>query len=273
MSTVRREKGSNFTPISRALLQDNSLSFEARGLMGYLLSKPDDWEAQFHDIEREGNIGRDKRKSLMAELERAGYLERRRLQGERGQWDYEMIVHETPLPEAERTSLSRPPTPNPATVNPQTVEPSTVRPQTVKAAIIEKREVPNRDLQKKEAAAANADAEMLRAVLAACALPSTPGEATLNQARTAALKLITSGATPASVEAYALSRTDSIPKLKFLHDDWTAWNAQQSRRVLQMPVRREFCGECRQGWRRVEVNGKEYGQRCACNPEQQRRAS
>jgi hypothetical protein len=50
------------------------LSFEARGVLAYLLSKPDDWVIQIEDLMAEGGIGRDKVKNILKELRDAKYL-------------------------------------------------------------------------------------------------------------------------------------------------------------------------------------------------------
>lgn len=60
--------------MSRAAAQDKRLSLEARGLMAYLLSKPDDWEISPADIQREGGWGRDKTRRVINELKEHGYL-------------------------------------------------------------------------------------------------------------------------------------------------------------------------------------------------------
>lgn len=61
--------------VSRKLAQDSRLSFDHRGLMLYLLSKPANWRVSHQDIMREGNIGRDKTQRLIKELQEFGYAE------------------------------------------------------------------------------------------------------------------------------------------------------------------------------------------------------
>jgi hypothetical protein len=110
--SIKRAKPSAYTAIPNALSQDSRLSFEARGVLQYLLSKPDNWEIQFIDVEREGHIGRDKRIRIFAELERAGYFERVELRAG-GRYDYDYVLHDVPI--------NNGPTPhpeNPFTVNP-----------------------------------------------------------------------------------------------------------------------------------------------------------
>lgn len=54
------KKKNNYTSILNAFLQDDSLSFEARGLGASLLSRPDDWDINISSLMVEGKIGRDK---------------------------------------------------------------------------------------------------------------------------------------------------------------------------------------------------------------------
>src|SRR5690606_15840152 len=118
-TTIIRTPHSSERPyfvMSRETAQDRNLTFEARGMLAYLLSKPDDWQVQIKDLQQ--HIGRDKVKAILKELEAAGYLtvERDR-HNERGRFARNIYrVHETPLTE------------NPSTVNPSTVEPLTEKP-------------------------------------------------------------------------------------------------------------------------------------------------
>jgi len=62
--------------ILRAALQDNRLSFEARGLMAYLLSKPDNWEISPKELQDAGACGRERVYRILNELIKFGYLKR-----------------------------------------------------------------------------------------------------------------------------------------------------------------------------------------------------
>lgn len=73
-SILKKKKKNNYTSISNGFLQDNSLSFEARGLGASLLSRPDDWEININALMAEGNIGRDKVRKIINELIQAGYM-------------------------------------------------------------------------------------------------------------------------------------------------------------------------------------------------------
>lgn len=92
MTTVRTPKASDRRGFSmpRSTAQhgkrNNGISFEARGVLAYLLSKPDDWDIQIADLMAEGGIGRDKAKNILKELRSAGYIVTEMSHGERGKF-------------------------------------------------------------------------------------------------------------------------------------------------------------------------------------------
>ncbi len=75
MTIITRKHGGNFAVIPNAVADDDRLSFEARGLLCYLLAKPHDWQVSIANIRKAGNIGRDKAYKLIKELKEAGYVE------------------------------------------------------------------------------------------------------------------------------------------------------------------------------------------------------
>lgn len=97
-----------YTMISKALLQDNRLSLKARGLMGVILSMPDDWQIYKSDFEKRFQEGRDSIDSGFDELRYYGYLKLECVRDEKGQavqWIYH--IHEEPIEvdPAERAKL------------------------------------------------------------------------------------------------------------------------------------------------------------------------
>lgn len=117
MAIIKTPKERDYVAVSNALANDERLSFEARGVLLYLLSKPADWEIQFVDVEKQGKIGREKRQRIFAELEKYGYFERIERRSA-GKFDYDYQLHETPV------NIE----PQPRTGLPLTVEPSPVNP-------------------------------------------------------------------------------------------------------------------------------------------------
>lgn len=100
----RAAKPQSFT-LNYATAQDRSLSFEARGMLVYLLSKPTDWIVQPSDLEQQ--CGRDKVYRILHELIEAGYINRLEIRNEKGQHaGIEYLVYETP--NAENQDAEKP---------------------------------------------------------------------------------------------------------------------------------------------------------------------
>ena len=112
MSKVRRiyrsehNSSNHFFILTRDSMQNARLSFEARGVLAYLLSKPDDWELMPEDIASQGNIGKNKAYRIIKELMEHGYITRTMHRNEKKQIirvDYQ--VFEKPLPQNQEIGL------------------------------------------------------------------------------------------------------------------------------------------------------------------------
>lgn len=99
MTTIRVTKRNRFTVIDRAATNDDRLSFRARGVLFWLLDKPDDWHTDSNAIARAGTEGRDAVRAALRELEGCGYLTRERKRDKQGRWSTEVFVLERPAPE------------------------------------------------------------------------------------------------------------------------------------------------------------------------------
>lgn len=147
MSIIRAPRKNQFYTLPTAIIEDDRLSWEARGLLVYLLSKPDHWKVNVRDlINRTKNAigkssGRDKVYSLIKELRFAGYLCRVFLRDSGDFVGVKYEVNETPDLEASAQLLQGI---EPHTDLPETVAPDTPKPQalvkTEKAVKIEKAE-------------------------------------------------------------------------------------------------------------------------------------
>ena len=73
MSIVRKARRLRFTQLDNALIEDQEIGFPALGVLAYLLSKPDHWTVSCGDLQRRGGIGRDALRSIMGQLQAAGY--------------------------------------------------------------------------------------------------------------------------------------------------------------------------------------------------------
>jgi len=93
---VRAPKLEKYFKVLNAVFGDERLSWEARGLLGYLLSKPDDWQVRLHDLLRRGPAGQDKLRRMLRELESTGHLRRERFRRIDGTFSWSLTVFEDP---------------------------------------------------------------------------------------------------------------------------------------------------------------------------------
>jgi hypothetical protein len=121
MSTVRVEKNKNYTTINNTVLNDTRLTWKAKGLAAFLLSKPDDWKIVREHLIKQADDGETAVRSALQELEECGYLTRTRHQNEEGKFEWEQVLHESPLhnrPKKKKPSEAKPSVENPPVVNP-----------------------------------------------------------------------------------------------------------------------------------------------------------
>lgn len=81
---VRSKRKSGYTVMSNKGLTDERLSWKARGLLAYLLSKPDDWSISERQLADAGPDGRAAVQSALAELEGHHYVKREKTRDKRG---------------------------------------------------------------------------------------------------------------------------------------------------------------------------------------------
>jgi hypothetical protein len=93
---IRASPRRSYTVISNVPLNDDRLSWEARGLLAWLLSKPDRWKVIVAAIKNRGPAGRDKIDRILSELEEHGYLVRNQRHGKDGRFSYEVTIYEEP---------------------------------------------------------------------------------------------------------------------------------------------------------------------------------
>jgi len=111
-----RDSDHHYFILSRAAAQDETLSWEARGVLAYLLSKPDDWIVQPHDLQQ--CCGRDKVYKILDELIAHKYLIRITNRQKSGALNgYQYKVYEQPLIDGETPFPDSPYTVQPYTAN------------------------------------------------------------------------------------------------------------------------------------------------------------
>lgn len=79
------------------MLEASDLSFKAKGLLSYLLSRSDEWEVYQAQLQEIGPDGETAVRSGLEELQEAGYLEKRRIRDEEGKFQgWEYVIYENP---------------------------------------------------------------------------------------------------------------------------------------------------------------------------------
>jgi hypothetical protein len=74
MAIVRIKKRSNpYVMIDKRPLENRDLSFKAKGLLTYLLSRPDNWEIRLEDLIQRSTDGKAAVQNALKELEKEGY--------------------------------------------------------------------------------------------------------------------------------------------------------------------------------------------------------
>lgn len=74
-TVFRSNPDHGYTKISNSMAQDSRLSYDTRGLLVELLSRPDDWEITVASIVKKGGAGRDKVYRMFKELHDLGYAD------------------------------------------------------------------------------------------------------------------------------------------------------------------------------------------------------
>ena len=98
MAIVRIPKVKNYTIMSNHHLTDPNLSLKAKGLMSYMLSRPDNWDFTIEGLARQNMEGADAIARIIRELEARGYVIRSRTRNKAGKFtDMEYSILECPL--------------------------------------------------------------------------------------------------------------------------------------------------------------------------------
>lgn len=94
---VEKNADNPFVMIDRRVIENPKLSWKAKGLLAYLLSRPDNWVVRFADLAKRAPDGAHTIRAAMKELRKAGHVQviTEREDGRVKQWVYK--VYEVPL--------------------------------------------------------------------------------------------------------------------------------------------------------------------------------
>ena len=96
---IRQRRPNRYVVIPNEAVQNHALSFKARGVLAYLLSQPDHWTISSTSLAKmAAQDGREAIRTALLELEKAGYLSRRRIQDPTtGRWGWHQVLHDHPV--------------------------------------------------------------------------------------------------------------------------------------------------------------------------------
>lgn len=98
MTIIRTPRPDRYAIVPMPAVENRNLSWKARGLLAYLLSRPDNWRTSSQHLAQIGPDGRDAVRTGLDELVQAGYLIRHRRQDAGGRWLTETCVYDCAQP-------------------------------------------------------------------------------------------------------------------------------------------------------------------------------
>ena len=127
----------NYTVISNHAANDERLSFQAKGMLYYLLSKPDNWQISREHLSKVCTNGIASVRAILAELEKYGYIIRERKAGEHGRFEWECTVYEEPQsPSAEKQPMDSPSAGKPSAEKPPVENRMLINTDVVKTEVV-----------------------------------------------------------------------------------------------------------------------------------------
>lgn len=96
MTTLRIARRRQYVTLDSRAVNDRRMSFRARGILAWLLEKPDGWTVNATAISNAGKEGRDAVRAALDELEGGGYLVRSKYRDAGGVWRTEAVIYEHP---------------------------------------------------------------------------------------------------------------------------------------------------------------------------------
>ncbi|MDZ8227890.1 hypothetical protein [Nostoc sp. ChiVER01] len=84
---ANHDKQNPYVTLDKKIINNPNLSFKAKGILTYLLSKPPEWQVRISDIQKHSTDGRESIMSGLRELENAGYFSRVQKRDQFGRFD------------------------------------------------------------------------------------------------------------------------------------------------------------------------------------------
>ncbi|MCR1878957.1 conserved phage C-terminal domain-containing protein [Limosilactobacillus reuteri] len=136
MAKIKKVYQKRFTTVDNTVLNDESVTWKAKGLFTYLWSKPDNWNYSVKEVSRHAKDGRDSTSDGVQELEAHGYLKREQINKKGSFGSSIWTLSERPIfkKQIKNDKPTTPNTDNPLPEEPLTGKPSTDLPMTEKSS-------------------------------------------------------------------------------------------------------------------------------------------
>lgn len=105
MAVMRVVKNKDYSTVHNGFINNKNLSFKAKGILLYFLSKPDNWEFYLKEMAKNSKDGVESIKAGISELENLGYIHKSLKRSDNGKLSggYDYTVYEIPQPKQENT--------------------------------------------------------------------------------------------------------------------------------------------------------------------------
>ena len=113
MTIFRIHKTANYTVMSNHHFKEKEMSLKAKGLLSLMLSLPDTWNYNISGLVKLSKDGKDSVMSALNELEKFGYLSRKQVTNDKGQFAgveyniYEEPQQEKPVTDNKKTAKQK----------------------------------------------------------------------------------------------------------------------------------------------------------------------
>ena len=111
MAKIKKQYEKHYTVTDNQLIEDDRLSWKARGIFTYLWAQSDDWDFYEVEVTKHAPDGRDSLRTGLKELEKFGYL-KRTIKRDKGRFNkYDWILSDTPMldfPNSEKPNSENP---------------------------------------------------------------------------------------------------------------------------------------------------------------------
>ena len=139
MSIIRTKREHNYTVISNKVYEKNQLSWQAMGLLGYLLTKPDNWQVMVAELvnvtkNTKKPTGREGIYNIINELKEKGFISVRK--NSDGSTDYTVYDEPIQSPNQGKPNQGKPNQGKPNQAEPNQAEPNQAEPNQAEPTLV-----------------------------------------------------------------------------------------------------------------------------------------